>query len=313
MIVGIGEVERRGTDQARNSRSPDRVALTRYMYGKYNPLHHLRRLRRETPLQAMENEQWMTTVQQAFSDPELVQRISSAAALAPDRLPQLFEDISKHVLVLEKQITSQDAQPDSKKRKLVGTVQEALKEQHAAPRLGGNQFMLKRKWETRFECQDVSVQIPLRKKMKLKLQTDPVQPTHGDISVSSSTTDIWEYSLLGEMTDQVFCLPVPEKQARQMYFAAFPQKDSPTEPLLFVMNETSPHNSIVCGAPISMSETDTYVTLCEEALNLWLKPHGKKVIRPSAAEFASSIEQSHRKGEKAYHVKAHRGSKEGEQ
>jgi hypothetical protein len=38
---------------------------------------------------------------------------------------------------------------------------------------------------------------------------------------------------------------------------------------------------------------------------------GKSVVFPESAEFESAIAQSHRKGEKAYHVKAHRGSKEG--
>lgn len=36
-----------------------------------------------------------------------------------------------------------------------------------------------------------------------------------------------------------------------------------------------------------------------------------RVVRPDAQEFASAIQEAHRKGEKAYHVKAHRGSKEG--
>jgi hypothetical protein len=38
---------------------------------------------------------------------------------------------------------------------------------------------------------------------------------------------------------------------------------------------------------------------------------GKNVILPDAGEFASAVPESHRKGDKAYHVKAHRGSKEG--
>ena len=42
-----------------------------------------------------------------------------------------------------------------------------------------------------------------------------------------------------------------------------------------------------------------------------LHQYGKRVIVPTEAEFASSLQQAHRKGEKAYHVKAHRGSKDG--
>lgn len=36
-----------------------------------------------------------------------------------------------------------------------------------------------------------------------------------------------------------------------------------------------------------------------------------KVIRPEEREFVSATPEAHRKGEKAYHVKAHRGSKDG--
>ena len=38
---------------------------------------------------------------------------------------------------------------------------------------------------------------------------------------------------------------------------------------------------------------------------------GKSVIFPTEDEFASAIPQSHRKGEKAFHVKAYKGSKDG--
>jgi hypothetical protein len=37
----------------------------------------------------------------------------------------------------------------------------------------------------------------------------------------------------------------------------------------------------------------------------------KAPIFPDARDFSSAVPESHRKGEKAYHVKAHRGSKEG--
>ena len=37
------------------------------------------------------------------------------------------------------------------------------------------------------------------------------------------------------------------------------------------------------------------------------------VLQPSNEQFASAIPQAHRKGESAYHVKAFRGSKDGQQ
>lgn len=46
-------------------------------------------------------------------------------------------------------------------------------------------------------------------------------------------------------------------------------------------------------------------------LNTELAPFRKKVVFPAEKEFASAIVQSHRKEEKAFHVKAHRGAKDG--
>ena len=44
---------------------------------------------------------------------------------------------------------------------------------------------------------------------------------------------------------------------------------------------------------------------------LMSSPKDTFVIEPDVQEFASAVPEPHRKGEKAYHVKAFRGSKEG--
>jgi len=52
--------------------------------------------------------------------------------------------------------------------------------------------------------------------------------------------------------------------------------------------------------------------LIEQTLNKCLeKTSAGKLIKPDDAEFASATPEAHRKGEKAYHVKAFRGSKDG--
>jgi hypothetical protein len=54
--------------------------------------------------------------------------------------------------------------------------------------------------------------------------------------------------------------------------------------------------------------------LIDQTLNRCLeKTLAGKLIEPNDAEFASATPEAHRKGEKAYHVKAFRGSKDGEQ
>ena len=125
-----------------------------------------------------------------------------------------------------------------------------------------------------------------------------------------ATSDV-EYTLAGDNIDQAFCLPVPEKQARQMNFVIFPKPGvSPTdqaEQIVFTMNETAPNGV----KAMDMQQDDTYVTATQRELAKFLAVYHKDVVVPDANEFASSITQSHRKGEKAYHVKAHRAAKEG--
>ena len=51
----------------------------------------------------------------------------------------------------------------------------------------------------------------------------------------------------------------------------------------------------------------------ERALEYSMRYSKKKVTRPDEEEFVSATPEPHRKGEKAYHVKAFKGSKDGEQ
>lgn len=119
------------------------------------------------------------------------------------------------------------------------------------------------------------------------------------------------------LSDQIFCLPVPEKAKRQHNFVVIPLhgdgvnplpdylKSSPPEPILWMFEEATGKN-IVEGedpGPAPMAEAIHHCLIQAGT--------GKTVIFPEAEEFESAIPQSHRKGEKAYHVKGHRGSKEG--
>ena len=54
---------------------------------------------------------------------------------------------------------------------------------------------------------------------------------------------------------------------------------------------------------------ETYETYLQRMLNMKLRH--TKVVVPTEKEFVSATPEAHRKGEKAYHVKAFRGSKEG--
>jgi hypothetical protein len=110
---------------------------------------------------------------------------------------------------------------------------------------------------------------------------------------------------------------VPEKAKKQHNFIIIPVhgdgvnpvpeelKGSAPEPIVWTFEEATGKN-IIEGedpGPGPMAEAIHHCLIQART--------GKEVVFPDADEFASAIPESHRKGETAYHVKAHRGSKEG--
>jgi hypothetical protein len=240
---------------------------------------------------------WAQDVQSALPAHLAARIIDVAQRYQGDELPALFGDIAKHIL-------SPATQPASKKRKLEDSTQ-------ATPQNGSNATITNA--TVSFECKNVSFAVPVRKKLKLQLVTDGADAK--EVRVLNPATSDVEYSIAHSQIEQAFCLPVPEKQQRQWNFVIIPQNGAttangmPCEQMVFTMNETKPDDA--SSASRAVAEGDTYVSVTEPEINQLLQPLGKRVVRPSEAEFSSSIPQSHRKGEKAYHVKAHRGTKEG--
>lgn len=110
------------------------------------------------------------------------------------------------------------------------------------------------------------------------------------------------------------CLPIPEKAKRQHNFVVIPRCSNG---VMGVPESTRASEPIVWNSPEpSKKELKNGQQDCEpmrtvHALDGELARYGKKVIFPDAGEFVSSIPQSHFKGEKGYHVKAFKGSKDG--
>jgi hypothetical protein len=167
-----------------------------------------------------------------------------------------------------------------------------------------------------FECKDVSVQIPARKKLKLSLVRDAQDTHRAEVRLLNPNTNDLEYHLPVSQIEDVFTMPVPDKQARQAYFAITPKAEAisadgtPPDQILFTLAETSPPSAATSSGG-AISEDETYVSAMQSAFAALIAPYGKRIITPDEAEFASAKPQSHRKGEKGYHVSAHRGSKEG--
>ena len=242
------------------------------------------------------DEQWFRSVQAAFADEDICARIYQEASHAPTRLPALFEEMSRYVLSVKKGQTPHDVSVNSKKRKLEESIDGIV---------------------VTFECKDVSFQIPARKKLKMQIVSDAKDQRRGEVRALNSTSDELEYALPADQIEHIVRLPVPEKQARQTYLAIFPKGGAtsadgmPAEHILFTLNDTAALEKVTRSGEDVLTEDDTYVTATQRALATLLAPHGKRVVAPSDAEFASSRPQPHRKGERAYHVNAYRGSKEG--
>ena len=214
----------------------------------------------------------------------------------------LFRDISTFIL---NQASQPPAEPAAKKRRL----EDNDGAQNGAA-LGGSLVSSATKaWRT---YPGVSFSIPQRKKFTLEL----VDKKDGGIRAIGANGSV-EFSIAWKDVDQVFCLPIPEKAKKQHNFIIIPThgdgvnpvpedlKGAPPEPIVWTFEEATGKN-IIEGedpGPGPMAEAIHHCLIQAGT--------GKEVVFPDADEFSSATPESHRKGEKAYHVKAHRGSKDG--
>ncbi|KAF2642387.1 Rtt106-domain-containing protein [Massarina eburnea CBS 473.64] len=231
---------------------------------------------------------------------ELRKRVHAAIDQNPTQ-STLFRDISTYIM---NQTSQQTSEPASKKRK----VEDSNGAQNgAAAALASTAVKAWRSYP------GTSFSIPQRKKFTLELVENKKDGGIRAIGADGSV----EFGIPWRDVDQVFCLPVPEKAKRQHNFIVLPVhgdgvnpvpddlKTPPPEPIVWTFEEATGKN-IVEGedpGPGPMAEAIHHCLIKAGT--------GKTVIFPEPDEFRSAIPQSHRKGEKAYHVKAHRGSKEG--
>lgn len=175
----------------------------------------------------------------------------------------------------------------SKKRKLEGTANAA-------------------DWDKVQSYSEISFSIPVRKKLKLEvglLPDEGLRGKHGDeIEVSTKWSAV----------RSVFCLPVPEKAQAQYNFCVMTEEpEGKIEHILWTVPEAVPKDGVIAPPPPAGLGNSTYRTHLCSIINSALKKHKISITEPSEVEFASQISQAHRKSEKAYHVKAFRGSKDG--
>ncbi|KAL1612298.1 hypothetical protein SLS60_000522 [Paraconiothyrium brasiliense] len=232
---------------------------------------------------------------------ELRKRVHAAIDQNPTQ-STLFRDISAYILG---QASQPSNKPAAKKRKL----EESNGAQNGSVAASSLTSAATNAWR---QYPGVSFSLPQRKKYTLEL----VDKKDGGVRAVGADGSV-EFSIPWRNVDQVFCLPVPEKAKRQHNFIVLPVhgdgvnpvpdhlKSSPPEPIVWTFEEATGKN-IVEGEDPGPSPMAEAIHHC-----LIQAGTGKTVIFPDADQFESAIPQSHRKGEKAYHVKGHRGSKEG--
>ncbi|KAL4868785.1 histone chaperone rtt106 [Aspergillus spectabilis] len=255
----------------------------------------------------------ISAIEDAFAaEPTLKKRVYDAIGSTPQYV-SLFEDIARYTCSLRARNANpaQPVQPvhdgpAAKKRKI-----ENGNGTEGAQSLAD----LKTHATLQFYMQDVSFVTPLRKKLALEITAGKKY-----LRARNQTSKEVEFGVPLDRIQHVLCLPVPEKNQRQFNFCVIPQnadgvnpppEGEPTpETLVWTINDGPPKAAFSGqGQQIGHEGGETAENLVRRVLNDNLS--NVRVVRPDAQEFVSAMPEAHRKGEKAYHVKAFRGSKEG--
>jgi len=170
----------------------------------------------------------------------------------------------------------------------------------------------------------MSFLVPQRKKLTLE-----ISPRSDEgLRARNPATGAVEFGIAWGHVQHAVCVPVPEKAQRQYAFCIFPaygdgvgsppEGTSATEPMVWTVPDTVPKN--VCLGRDGQDEGARNGGYKDHVLrllsnnnnnNTGLGVAGRKVVEPEEKEFASTLVHAHRKGEKAFHVGAFRGSKDG--
>ncbi|KAK3312745.1 putative chaperone protein [Apodospora peruviana] len=174
------------------------------------------------------------------------------------------------------------------------------------------------------EIKDVSVAAPQRKKYDLCFTENFLFAR-----ASGSTVPVQGIVYPWRDIEHAFYLPVPDKSQVQHNYVLFPrnsylpntskQSDTneppPLEPLVFTVPATAPKPGTIIGpsAASASAVSDSYSSLFNWALCTSLRSAGNSttIIASDPKLFHSAARQPFRPQEKAVHVKAFRGSKDG--
>ncbi|KAK6071755.1 hypothetical protein SCUP515_07759 [Seiridium cupressi] len=245
------------------------------------------------------------------SRPDILKRIQKEAD-TPGRT-KLFNDIVSYV---HEQTGGETSEPSLKRRRV--DIDQNGSSNGAAPASTSADVA---KESVLLEIKDISVSIPQRKKYDLCLTAH-----HIYAKVSNTTTPVPGIIYAWKDFEYVFCLPVPEKAQAQHNYVLLPRgsalaslsKDSPStaaEPLVFTISAAAPKPGSIGGqnSAAAQSVSDSYKQLFTWAIKMCLNARAPNVqiVEADPSQFHSMVRQAHRPKEKAVHVAAHRGSKDG--
>lgn len=181
--------------------------------------------------------------------------------------------------------------------------------------------------------------VPLRKKFTIDITPSCIQARDPKTNeVVDKTTYRWDQisktSLLLSLLKKkkvcannsiasAFCLPVPEKSAKQYNYVLFVEDSQivtnkathATDPLVVTISATAPKPGSLTGSDLStaFAVSDTHKALFDHYLTQQLKAAGRglTITEANPKLFSSAIKEAHRPNEPAVHIKAFRGSKDG--
>ncbi|KIW31804.1 uncharacterized protein PV07_03396 [Cladophialophora immunda] len=248
-------------------------------------------------------------INQAFANnSQLRKRIFDAIDATPQYAP-LFEDIASYHLNSHPLNGSAHDEPASKKRKLPDG--SSLPVAVAAQKGGQPREVI-------FEARDVSFSLPQRKKLHLGIAQYGTginnAGTKFAIYTRNPATNEVDMEVPLDQVAYALRLPIPEKAAKQYNFVLLLKSESSnsnnTEAIIWAVND-GPLKSCHIPSPDLAKIAPGPNDILENVLDHLLQKSGKGLTLPTAEEFSSAKPESHRKGDKAYHVKAFRGSKDG--
>ncbi|KAJ5224102.1 hypothetical protein N7468_008644 [Penicillium chermesinum] len=254
----------------------------------------------------------IAAIEEAFAtEPSLKKRVYDAIDTTPQHAP-LFEEIARYTSALgatssttSLPIAPSNDGPAAKKRK---TQNGAIAQTAQAPvNLKGNDDSVQ------FYVQELSFTMPQRKKLTLEI-------TGGHLRARNKTSKEVEFGISLDQVRHALCLPVPEKTQKQFNFCIIPEfADGITPPpegvaaaeaMVFTVAHGPAKTAFTgLGQQVGHNEGESAEGLIRKILNDSLP--NANVICPDERQFVSATPEAHRKGEKAFHVKAFRGSKEG--